>query len=199
MRGMFTGLVMGMGRIRAKEAVDGGVRLEIEAGDLAAEPALGDSVAVDGCCLTVVDRGEGRLAFDAIPETLRRTTLGAREPGEAVNLELPLRAGDRLGGHFVQGHVDAVAEILDRREQDGDVVLTISIPAALAGQIVEKGSIAVDGVSLTVATKKDATFGVALIPHTLEVTTLGRRRKGDVVNLEGDILAKYVASLVQPS
>ena len=196
---MFTGLVMGMGRIRAKEAVDGGVRLEIEAGDLAAEPALGDSVAVDGCCLTVVDRGEGRLAFDAIPETLRRTTLGAREPGEAVNLELPLRAGDRLGGHFVQGHVDAVAEILDRREQDGDVVLTISIPAALAGQIVEKGSIAVDGVSLTVATKKDATFGVALIPHTLEVTTLGRRRKGDVVNLEGDILAKYVASLVQPS
>ncbi len=196
---MFTGLVMGMGRIRAKEATEGGVRLEIEAGDLAAEPALGDSVAIDGCCLTVVDRGEGWLAFDAIPETLRRTTLGAREPGEAVNLELPLRAGDRLGGHFVQGHVDAVAEILDRREQDGDVVLTLSIPEALAGQIVEKGSIAVDGVSLTVAVREEPTFGVALIPHTLEVTTLGRRKPGDAVNLEGDILAKYVASLVQRS
>ena len=196
---MFTGLVMGMGQIRAKEPTDGGVRLEIAAGDLAAGPVLGDSVAVDGCCLTVVDRGEGWLAFDAIPETLRRTTLSAREPGEAVNLELPLRAGDRLGGHFVQGHVDAVAEVQDHREQDGGVVLTISIPATLAGQIVEKGSIAVDGVSLTVATKKDATFGVALIPHTLEVTTLGRRRKGDVVNLEGDILAKYVASLVHRS
>jgi riboflavin synthase len=188
-----------MGRIRAKEAQKGAVRLEIEAGDLAAEPALGDSVAIDGCCLTVVDQGHAWLAFDAIPETLRRTTLGAREPGEAVNLELPLRAGDRLGGHFVQGHVDAVAEVLDRREENGDVVLTLSIPEALAGQIVEKGSVAVDGVSLTVSAQKGATFGVALIPHTLEVTTLGRRKKGDAVNLEGDILAKYVASLVQPS
>jgi riboflavin synthase len=159
---------------------------------------MGDSVAVDGCCLSVVGASGARLAFDAIPETLRRTTLGRRAAGDSVNLELPLRPADRLGGHFVQGHVDAVAEVLERREAGADVTLTFRVPAALDGQVVEKGSVAIDGVSLTVAGVGKGTFSVALIPHTLAVTTLGRRGKGDHVNIEGDILAKYVAALVRP-
>lgn len=186
-----------MGRIATLEPLEGAVRLWIDAGELATETRTGDSVAVDGCCLTVVDREQRRLAFDAIPETLSRTTLGRREEGDPVNLELPLRPSDRLGGHFVQGHVDAVSELVERRDEGDDVVLTFKTPEALRGQIVEKGSIAVDGVSLTVAAAKGETFSVALIPHTLAVTTLGVRNRGDQVNLEGDILAKYVASLVQ--
>ncbi|MHC4547158.1 MAG: riboflavin synthase [Planctomycetota bacterium] len=195
---MFTGLVEAMGRIAATEPRAGGLRVWIDAGNLAAETAPGDSVAVDGCCLTVVGREGPRLAFDAIPETLARTTLGRRDPGDRVNLELPLRPGDRLGGHFVQGHVDAVAEVVDYRAEGDDVVMTFRLPEALRSQVVEKGSIAIDGVSMTVAAVKGDTFSVALIPHTLAVTTLGVRRPGDAVNLEGDILAKYVAVLVAP-
>ncbi|HEX5137253.1 MAG TPA: riboflavin synthase [Planctomycetota bacterium] len=193
---MFTGIVQSMGRIASISPAEGGARLWVEAGPLAGEAKQGDSVAVDGCCLTVVGTSGGRLAFDAIPETLRRTTLGRRAAGDAVNLELPLRPVDRLGGHFVQGHVDAVAEVLERREQGADVTMTFRLPPALGGQVVEKGSVAIDGVSLTVASADARTFSVALIPHTLAVTTLGRRGKGDLVNLEGDILAKYVAALV---
>lgn len=195
---MFTGLVEAMGAIEATEPRDGGLRLWVDAGALAAEPAVGDSVAVDGCCLTVVGREGSRIAFDAIPETLRRTTLGRRGVGDSVNLELPLLPTDRLGGHFVQGHVDAVAEVLDRTSDGADVIMTFKTPPALRKQIVEKGSIAVDGVSMTVAGVLEDGFSVALIPHTLAVTTLGLRRPGDRVNLEGDILAKYVAVLVNP-
>jgi riboflavin synthase len=195
---VFTGIVQSMGRIVSLSPAEGGVRLWVEAGAMAAEAKQGDSVAVDGCCLTVVGASGARLAFDAVPETLRRTTLGKRAAGDAVNLELPLRPADRLGGHFVQGHVDAVAEVLERREQGADVTMTFRLPQALHGQVVEKGSVAIDGVSLTVAAVGKGTFSVALIPHTLAVTTLGRRAKGDAVNLEGDILAKYVAALVQP-
>jgi riboflavin synthase len=195
---MFTGLVEAMGTIAAAEPRDGGLRIWIDAGTLEAEPQLGDSVAVDGCCLTVV-AGEGsRLAFDAIPETLRRTTLGRRGVGDAVNLELPLLPTDRLGGHFVQGHVDAVAEVVDRRSEGADVVLTLRLPPELTRQVVEKGSIAIDGVSMTVAAVAGDRFSVALIPHTLAVTTLGLRQPGDAVNLEGDVLAKYIAALVAP-
>jgi riboflavin synthase len=193
---VFTGIVLAMGRIEALEPRAGGVRLSVDAGALAAQVRVGDSVALDGCCLTAVGGAGGRLLFDAIPETLRRTTLGARRPGDPVNLELPLRATDRMGGHFVQGHVDAVTEVVDRREEGDDVVLTFRLPAALRGHVVEKGSVAIDGVSLTVAAADGETFSVALIPHTLAVTTLGRRARGDVVNLEGDVLAKYVAALV---
>jgi len=191
---MFTGIVQSMGRIASLSPGTGGVRLWVEAGPLAAEAKLGDSVAVDGCCLTVVEVSGARLAFDAVPETLRRTTLGRRGEGDAVNLELPLRPDDRLGGHFVQGHVDAVAEVLARRDAGDDVVMTFGLPPALLGQVVEKGSVAVDGVSLTVAAVDDTKFSVALIPHTLAVTTLGKRGPGDFVNLEGDVLAKYVAA-----
>lgn len=196
---MFTGLVEAMGRIEATEPQDGGLRLWVDAGALAAEPAVGDSVAVDGCCLTVVGREGPRIAFDAIPETLRRTTLGQRGVGDSVNLELPLLPTDRLGGHFVQGHVDAVTEVTGRTGQGADVIMSFKTPPALRKQIVEKGSIAIDGVSMTVAGVSEDGFSVALIPHTLAVTTLGLRRPGDSVNLEGDILAKYVAVLVGPA
>jgi riboflavin synthase len=194
---VFTGIVEFMGRIASISPAEGGVRLWVEAGPLADEAKQGDSVAVDGCCLTVVGASGARLAFDAVPETLRRTTLGRRAAGDPVNLEMPLRPVDRLGGHFVQGHVDAVAEVLDRRDEGGDVTMTFRVPQGLRGQIVEKGSVAIDGVSLTVATVGAGTFSVALIPHTLAVTTLGCRARGDAVNLECDILAKYVAALVQ--
>jgi riboflavin synthase len=194
---MFTGLIIAMGRIARLEPREEGItRVWIDAGDLAGQTATGDSVAVDGCCLTVVGRDGPRLAFDAIPETLRRTTLGRRAADDPVNLELPLRAGDRLGGHFVQGHVDAVTEVAGLERDGDDVILSFRLPDALRGHVVEKGSVALDGVSLTVAGVAGDTFSVALIPHTLAVTTLGRREPGDVVNVEGDVLAKYVASLV---
>jgi riboflavin synthase len=185
-----------MGRIASLSPAEGGVRLEVDAGPLATDARTGDSVAVDGCCLTVVASSGTRLAFDAVPETLRRTTLGRRVAGDPVNLELPLRPSDRLGGHFVQGHVDAVADVLGIEDAKGDVLMSFRLPGALEGQVVEKGSIAIDGVSLTVAGVAKGSFSVALIPHTLAVTTLGRRAPGDQVNLEGDILAKYVAALV---
>ena len=150
--------------------------------------AIGDSVAVNGVCLTVVDAPDGRLAFDVVRETLDRTKLF----GDEVNLESALRAGEPLGGHYVQGHVDGVGTI----RSTGDPIW-IDAPADLLGYVVEKGSIAVDGVSLTVATLDERGFAVALVPHTLEVTTLGRLAAGDTVNLEVDILAKYVERLLR--
>ncbi|MCZ6571732.1 MAG: riboflavin synthase [Planctomycetota bacterium] len=194
---MFTGLVESMGAVVKLQEGPRAVRLELDAGALAAEVAVGDSVAVGGCCLTAVAVAGGRLAFDVVPETLGLTTLGERRAGDAVNLELPLKASARMGGHFVQGHVDAVAEVLAVGGDDGAVTLSIAVPPALKGQIVHKGSIAVDGVSLTVAGVDAVSFQVALVPHTLAVTTLGKLRRGDRVNLEGDVLAKYVAALLE--
>jgi len=192
---MFTGLVQALGEITAKQARGAAVRLVVRAPGPAAEAAIGDSVAVNGCCLTVVEIDGDRLAFDVIPETLDRTSIGAQGVGGVVNLELPLRPTDRLGGHFVQGHVDAVGELTARTDgKDGDVRYFFTVPDALRGHIVEKGSIAIDGVSLTVASVDGDEFSVALIPHTLEVTNLGRMAPGARVNLEGDILAKYVAA-----
>ena len=194
---MFTGLVLGTGAVVALEPRAPGARLRLSAGPLAGRAGVGDSVAVDGCCLTVVGRGEDELVFDVVPETLARTTLGERKPGARVNLELPLRPEDRLGGHFVQGHVDAVGRVRSVERGAGGAVLRVSLPPALAGQVAEKGSIAVDGVSLTVASVDADSFTAALIPHTLALTTLGERREGDRVNLEGDVLAKYVAALLR--
>jgi riboflavin synthase len=193
--GMFTGLVQALGTIREMEPRGEAVRLTVEASGPAAEAAIGDSVAVNGCCLTVVGIDGENLAFDVIPESLDRTNLGAQSTGSRVNLELPLRPSDRMGGHFVQGHVDAVGKLVNKTDHDGDVRLTFSLPEVLRGQVVEKGSIAIDGVSMTVAGVDRETFSVAVIPHTLEVTTLGRLRVDDPVNLEGDILAKYVAAI----
>lgn len=178
---MFTGIVRELGRVVSFD----GTRLVVDA-ETAAAP--GDSVAIDGVCLTAV--GSAPLAFDVVEETLRRTTLGAVRPGHAVNVEPALRAGEALGGHIVQGHVDGVGRV----RSVGDLVW-IDAPDGLLRYCLEKGSITVDGVSLTVAAVDDAGFAVALIPHTRAVTTLGALATGDAVNLEADVLAKYVERL----
>jgi riboflavin synthase len=189
---VFTGLVREVGRV---VSFDGG-RLRIES-SLAA--AVGDSVSVDGCCLTVVE-GDGRtLAFDAVPETLARTTLGRLDPGVGVNLEPALRAGEPLGGHYVQGHVDGVGRVRSLEPEGDGARLWVDPPAEVLRYCVEKGSIAVDGVSLTIAGLDDDGFAVALVPHTLAVTTLGTLEPGSEVNLEADVLAKYVEKLTSPT
>jgi riboflavin synthase len=194
---MFTGIVEELGRVRAIAHADGGARLEVACTDVIADAAIGDSIAVNGCCLTVVDLGGGWWAADAQIETLDRTTLGALAPGDPVNLERPMRLGDRLGGHFVLGHVDGVGEVVKvEPEADGSTRVTVHAPNELARYLVEKGSVTVDGVSLTITTVDDVEFGVALIPHTLAVTTLGVRSAGDRVNLEADMIAKHVERLL---
>jgi len=185
---MFTGLIEERGRVAGR---DGG-RLRVTA-DLVVEDAkLGDSVAVNGCCLTVVDLGPRELAFDVVDETFARTTLGDLTDGDPVNLERPMRPSDRLGGHVGQGHVDAVGEVVTPAPD-----LYVRMDPALLRYVVEKGSIAVDGISLTVVEDRADGFTVAVIPHTAEVTTLGSRRPGDRVNLEVDLMAKYAEKLVR--
>ena len=184
---MFTGIVIEQGVVAEPPP-----RLRLRAPGVAADAAIGDSVAVDGCCLTVTEIDGVVLAFDAVPETLRRTNLGRLQPGDEVNLEPALRMGDALGGHMVQGHVDGTAEVVDRRDLEEHRVLAFSIPPELAPFLVEKGSVTVDGVSLTVSALLPDRFEVALIPHTLEMTSLARRVPGDRVNLEMDVIGKYV-------
>lgn len=189
---MFSGLVEGLGEIVELRPAGPGVRLRIAAGPLAEGAAVGDSVAINGCCLTVVGREGAVLDFDAGSETLQRTNLGQLAPRSAVNLERSLRVGDRLGGHFVTGHIDATG-VVDQRSDEGDwSTFWFRVPPRLVRQMAAKGSIAVDGVSLTLVEVESQRFSVALIPHTLAVTTLGQRQPGDRVNLETDLLAKYV-------
>ncbi len=192
---MFTGIVRERGRVVAVEGGAEGMRIEIDAPETATLTAVGDSVSIDGCCLTAVAVGGARLRFEAVPETLARTALSALVPGVEVNLEPALRAGEPLGGHYVQGHVDAVGTVVSV-EPEGDGTRIAITASDIARYCVEKGSIAVDGVSLTVAALTETGFEVALIPHTLTVTTLGRLVPGDRVNLEADVLAKYVERLV---
>ncbi|HUP85083.1 MAG TPA: riboflavin synthase [Acidimicrobiales bacterium] len=184
---MFTGIVEERGRVRSRD----GNRFTFEATLVLEDTKIGDSIAVNGCCLTVVESGEGWWSADAVDETLARTNLGDLEPGDPVNFERPVRAADRLGGHIVQGHVDAVGEILEAAPN-----LKVSLPRDLARYVVEKGSITVDGCSLTVVEAFEDAFRVALIPHTTDVTTLGSKRVGDKVNLEVDLVAKYVERLL---
>ena len=186
---MFTGLIEATGGV-----LEAGGKMRI-ATDL--ELAIGDSIAVNGVCLTVTALGEGWFTADAVPETLSRTTLGGLTPGRRVNLERPLRPTDRLGGHFVQGHVDGVGRLQSRAAEGDSTRLTFEAPEQVLRYVVEKGSIAVDGVSLTVAARLAGAFQVAVIPHTAAVTTLGERRPGETVNLEADVLAKYVEGLLQ--
>jgi riboflavin synthase len=192
---MFTGLVETTAQVRSVEPDGDGVRLEVET-PLAAELEHGDSIAVNGVCLTAVEPDGGRFRADVMAETLRRSSLGPLGAGDEVNVELALRAGDRLGGHVVQGHVDGTGTVEDVAEEGFARVIRIAAPAELLRYVVEKGSIAVDGVSLTVASVDDAAFSVSLIPETLERTTLGGAAPGRVVNLEVDVLAKYVEKLV---
>jgi riboflavin synthase alpha subunit len=193
---VFTGIVRERGRVAAAERSEGGMRLRVEARATAGEAAVGDSVSIDGVCLTVVEAADGALAFDAVPETLGRTALGALVEGDSVNVEPALRAGEPLGGHVVQGHVDGVGRVRSvAREGDGARVW-VDTPPDVLRYCVEKGSVAVDGVSLTVAALDDRGFALALVPHTLAVTTLGALAPGGRVNLEADVLAKYVERLL---
>lgn len=189
---MFTGLVEKLVCVAAVVEAPPGRKLLLADAPLAAEAALGDSVAVNGCCLTVVSADHGQLAFEAGPETLARTTLGQLRPGDRVNIERSLRVGDRLGGHFVTGHVDGVGSLQHRDDQGQWSTFWFGFPPHLAGHLVSKGSIAVDGVSLTLVDVEPQRFSVQLIPHTLTVTTLGSLKPGGRVNLETDLLAKYV-------
>jgi riboflavin synthase len=195
---MFTGIVEGTGTVAALAAAAdaSGARLEVEAPWLAGQLAIGESVAVNGCCLTVAEPTPAGFAADLVAETMRRTALGGLRAGARVNLERPVPLGGRLGGHLVQGHVDGVARVLDRKPVGDGEEVRIELAPELERYVVEKGSIAVDGVSLTVAATGPGWFAVALVPHTLEVTTLGERRPGDPVQLEVDVVAKYVERLV---
>lgn len=189
---MFTGLVEQLGKVENVRPEGPGMRLFVRVPEIAGDAALGDSIAINGCCLTVVENTAGVLAFEAGSETLSRTNLGRLVPGSGVNLERSLKVGDRLGGHYVTGHIDALGALEERREEGAWSHLRFRVPEALIRQMASKGSVAVDGVSLTLVEVQLNTFTVALIPHTLAVTTLGRLEVGDAVNIETDILAKYV-------
>jgi riboflavin synthase len=197
---VFTGIIEELGRVRAIDRREGGARLEIAATTVLADVRAGDSIAVNGCCLTVVDSGDGWWAGDVVIETMERTALGSLEAGEPVNLERPLRLSDHLGGHLVQGHVDAIGHVAAKAPlADGSTRFTFSAPRDVLRYVVRKGSVAIDGISLTVASLGDDAFDVAVIPHTLAVTTLGHKKQGAAVNLEADLIAKYVERLLVPT
>ena len=189
---MFTGIIEALGTVQRIVEEAPAKRLVVEYPPIAQEVRIGDSIAVNGCCLTVVERSDETFAFQAGPETLARTNLGALQPGDRVNLEQALAVGDRLGGHFVQGHIDGTGRVHRRDRHDDWEMFWVAVSPDLARQMVPKGSVAVDGVSLTIVDVLDDRFSVALIPYTLQVTTLGFRQVGDAVNIETDILGKYV-------
>jgi riboflavin synthase len=193
---MFTGIIRERGRVAAVERGTGNVRLRLEAPRTAAQVAIGDSVAVNGVCLTAVTVEDGALAFDAIPETLRRSSLGELEPGDEVNVEPALRVGERLGGHYVQGHVDGVGRVRSTAAAGDDVIVWVDAAPELLRYLVEKGSVTLEGVALTVVEVDPDGFAVALVPHTLAETTLASLAASDPVNLEVDVLAKYVERLL---
>jgi riboflavin synthase alpha subunit len=195
---VFTGIVRERGRVVRADGGADGLSLELEAPETAALSGVGDSVSIGGACLTVTSVQESRLAFHAVPETLGRSSLARLEPGAEVNLEPALRAGDPLGGHYVQGHVDAVGSVRSLESEGEGARLWVDAPAEVLRYCVDKGSVTVEGVSLTIAALDVDGFAIALVPHTLEVTTLGSLTAGDPVNLEADVIAKYVARLVRP-
>ncbi len=194
---MFTGIIQSVGRVRAIEPRGGDVRLFVATGDLdLSDVELGDSIAVSGCCLTVVALQAGEFAADVSNESLSLTTLGTLGNGDAVNLEKALRLADRLGGHLVSGHVDGVGRVVSVRPDGRSQRWTFEVPAELARYIAHKGSVTIDGTSLTVNEVEGARFGVNLIPHTVEHTTFAQRRAGDAVNIEVDVVARYVERLL---
>jgi riboflavin synthase alpha subunit len=193
---VFTGIVRERGRLVSRNGGPDGAELVVEAPETAGATHTGDSVALDGVCLTATDVSDGRIAFHAVAETLRRSTLAGLEPGAEVNVEPALRAGEPLGGHYVQGHVDGVGRVTAATPEGDGVRLRIEAPAELLRYCVEKGSIAVQGVSLTIAALSGDGVEIALVPHTLAATTLADLRPGAPVNLEVDVLAKYVERLI---
>jgi len=194
---MFSGIVEALGTIAEIRDEPPGCTLVVREPNVAAETRVADSICVNGCCLTVVETDRKTMAFQAGPETLKRTNLGKLQPGSRVNLERALAVGQRMGGHFVSGHIDGTGELLERRDMGDWSDFYFSVPRELAKQMASKGSIAVDGVSLTIVDSEPDRFSVALIPYTLAVTTLGPLTVGDTVNLETDILAKYVGRLAE--
>ncbi|MGH2792961.1 MAG: riboflavin synthase [Actinomycetota bacterium] len=189
---MFTGIVESMGTVVRVLRRGGGARLEVRAPDVVSEVKIGDSVAVNGACVTVTAHVDDTFACDLVPETLARTNLGTLQPGEEVNLELPMRAGGRLDGHIVQGHVDVVGTIRSRRRVGAQEMLEVTVPFELTRYLAPKGSVSVEGVSLTIMDVNKDRFRVALIPHTVETTTLGKKIQGAAVNVEVDVISKYV-------
>ncbi len=189
---MFTGLIEEIGRIQRIEAYGGGSRITIAADEVLRDLKVGDSVAINGICLTVVARTETAFQVEAVAETLQRSTLGTLQRGDAVNLERALQASSRLGGHFVQGHVDGIGEVISLTMKDPGYWLEIRLAEELHPFVVEKGSIAIDGVSLTIAQVETDRIAIALIPHSAQATTLSSKKSGDKVNIECDIIAKYV-------
>lgn len=195
---MFTGIIEGVGRIGGKRTAGGGVVLDIEAGFVLADPREGESIATSGVCLTAYAIRGNRFSADVSPETLSRTKLGLLGPGDPVNLERALRLSDRLGGHIVSGHIDCLATVTSRKEVGDYTLFSFSLAKEQDRYIIEKGSIAIDGVSLTVNSCGAGTFAVSIIPHTLKETTLGGLKVGGKVNIEVDVIGKYVAKLLLP-
>ncbi|HBI15051.1 MAG TPA: riboflavin synthase [Desulfobulbaceae bacterium] len=193
---MFTGIIQGRGRVIRKQPAGGGMVLCLEADFPLIDPVEGESIAVNGVCLTAREIKESRFLMDVSPETLERSGLGALQPGSLVNLERALKLSDRLGGHLVSGHVDARARVEDRRSAGDFTLFTFSLSRSLAKYVIKKGSIAINGVSLTVNSCEGERFTVSIIPHTLSVTTLGGLKPGDTVNVEVDIIGKYVEKLL---
>ena len=196
---MFTGLVEEKGKVVRAEPAGGGLRLTVEARVVSEGTKVGDSIAVNGACLTVIEAAASSLKFDAVRETVERTTIGRLRPGSSVNLERPMKAGDRFGGHMVLGHVDGIGVIREIRKAGTETVFRFEAPPDIMRYVVEKGSIAVDGISLTIADLGPGWFAVAVIPHTLASTTLGEASVGGSVNLETDIIGKYVFKFVNKS
>jgi riboflavin synthase len=194
---MFTGLVEELGKVRAVSKGVHSIRLTLTAGKVLEDVKLGDSIAVDGACLTVVEFSSSSFTADIMPETYDRTTLSLRKPGDAVNLERTLRLGDRLGGHIVSGHIDAVGDLISVKPRDNANILRIRLPENLVPFVIPQGSVAVDGVSLTIVGCQEDWFEISLIPHTWEVTVLSRKQAGDKVNIETDVLGKYIYRLVE--
>jgi riboflavin synthase len=193
---VFTGIIRELGVVVEAEEAGGGRALAVRAPATASRTHVGASIAIDGCCLTATEVADGTIRFQAVPETIARSTLGTLQRDEQVNVEPAIRAGEELGGHYVQGHVDAVGRIRSVAAEGQGLRVVVEAPEAVLRYCVEKGSVTVDGVSLTVAELADDAFSVALVPHTLEATTLSALRPGQAVNLEADVLAKYVERLV---
>ena len=193
---MFTGIIEGVGRLIAKRTVGGGLAFDIEAGFDLTDPEEGESIAVSGVCLTAYNIKGRRFSVDVSPETLSRSRLGFLSQGNSVNLERALRLSDRLGGHLVSGHVDTMAVVKSRKEQGDYTIFTFSFPDSLGRYVIEKGSITIDGVSLTVNSCGPGFFSVSIIPHTLRVTSLGELKAGVSVNIEVDIIGKYIEKLL---
>lgn len=195
---MFTGIIEGVGTIAGRRTAGGGIVFDFEAGFELTDPQEGESIAVSGVCLTAYSIRGRRFSADVSPETLARTKLGALGPGDHVNLERALRLSDRLGGHLVSGHVDCMAAVASRKETGKYTLFSFSVPKAQGRYIIEKGSITIDGVSLTVNSCGPGDFAVSIIPHTLKVTTLGALKVGSNVNIEVDLIGKYVEKLLSP-